>query len=131
MSTFIVGFICAIILAIVLIVWLAYYMFCRERHKPEHFQYSIEDLRIRNIEIAQDQDEGVKKQVTAGIFLMPSRHHIDNDYISRPDYPESPAPQLQPKTEKLIDILNDGPVDADVHKNVSFDLSSQCHTSDV
>lgn len=106
-------------------------MFCRERHKPEHYQYSIEDLRIRNIEIAQEQDDCVKKEMTAGIFVMPSRHHHDNDYVSRPDYPESPAPQLQPRTEKLIDILNDSPVDGDIHKNVSFDLSSQRHNTDV
>ncbi|XP_068620283.1 uncharacterized protein [Battus philenor] len=131
MSTFIVGFVCAVILAVFLIAWIAYCMFCRERHKPEHFQYSIDDLRIRNFEIAQEQDEGIKKEVTAGIFIMPSRHHQDDDYVSRPDYPESPAPRLQPATDKLIDILSDSSVNADIHKGVSFDLSSQRYCSDV
>lgn len=106
-------------------------MFCKERHKPEHYQYNIDDLRIRNVEIAQEQEECGKKEVTAGFFYMPSRHHHDEDYVGRPDYPEGPVPQLQPNTEKLIDILNDSPADADAHKGVSFDLPPDRYCSDV
>ncbi|CAK1584461.1 unnamed protein product [Parnassius mnemosyne] len=131
MSTYIAGLICAIILAVFITVWIAYCMFCRERHKPEYYQRNIDDLRLRNFEIAQEQDDQIKKQITAGIFILPSRHkHHDDDYVSRPDYPESPAPHLQPNTERLIDILNDSP--DEVHKSVSFDLdSSERYCSDV
>ncbi|CAH2266994.1 uncharacterized protein LOC120633181 [Pararge aegeria] len=123
MSTYIIGLICAFVLAAFVIAWITYCMFCKERHKSESYQYNISDLRRRNYEIAQEQMEESPdtKEVTAGIFIMPSRHKEDYSYDKRPDYPEGTLANLQPRTDKLIEII-DSP-DAE-RKCVGFDLNS-------
>ena len=96
-------------------------MFCRERHKSENYQYNISDLQRKNYEFAQEQ-ENTTKEVTAGVFIMPSRHKQNEDftYNKRPDYPEGTAKNLQPKTDQLIEILNESPDDS--RKCVGFDV---------
>ncbi|KAI5643010.1 hypothetical protein NE865_05051 [Phthorimaea operculella] len=117
-------------------------MFCRERHKSELYQYDISDIRHRNYQLAQEQeareaeakDPEYKKTITAGVFILPSRHKQKDDaYQKRPDYPESPPPNLQAGADKLVDIFNDGVADADVHYKdgiYEIDSKSQYH-SDV
>ncbi|XP_045452451.1 uncharacterized protein LOC123661537 isoform X1 [Melitaea cinxia] len=126
MSTYIVGFVCTLILAGFLIAWIAFCMFCRERHKPERYQYDISDLRRKNFELAQEQKESNTKEITAGIFILPSRHKQkdDNSYNKRPDYPEGPVTNLQPRTDKLIEIFNENSPDVEPIKNVGFDIDS-------
>ncbi|XP_045777535.1 uncharacterized protein LOC123875640 [Maniola jurtina] len=135
MSTYIIGLICAMILAAFVIAWITFCMFCKERHKSESYQYNISDLRRKNYEIAQEQMEENSakeyKEVTAGIFIMPSRHKEDYSYEKRPDYPEGTLADLQPRTDKLIEIISDSPTDAE-HKSVGFDLDSSVpYHSDV
>lgn len=108
-------------------------MFFKERHKSESYQYDISDLRRRNYELAQEQEEQVKtKEITAGIFILPSRQKQKDEYDKRPDYPESPAPRLEPRTDKLIEIFEEtpSPTGADV-KCVGFQLDSTTYQSDV
>ncbi|CAH2089590.1 unnamed protein product [Euphydryas editha] len=126
MSTYIIGFICTLILAAFLIAWIAYCMFCRERHKSENYQYDISDLRRKNYELAQEQQESNTKEITAGIFIMPSRHKQkeDNSYNKRPDYPEGPVANMQPRTDKLIEIFNEDTQDVENRKSVGFDIDS-------
>ncbi|XP_047536090.1 uncharacterized protein LOC125070322 [Vanessa atalanta] len=134
MSTYIAGFIFALILSAFLIAWIAYCMFCKERHKSEHYQYSVSDLRRKNYEIAQEQQESNTKEVTAGIFMVPSRHKQKEDYTydKRPDYPEGTVMNLQPRTDKLIEIFNDTPQDVEMRKCVEFDIDSNVrYHSDV
>ncbi|CAG4947307.1 unnamed protein product [Colias eurytheme] len=124
MSTFLAGFITALVLAIIVIIFIAYCMFCKERHKSERFQYDISDIRQKNIEIAQEQEQETKtKEVTAGIFILPrKRHKEDYTYQKRPDYPEGPVSKIEPKTDKLIDILNENSPGTESRKCVEFDL---------
>ncbi|XP_050352508.1 uncharacterized protein LOC126774898 [Nymphalis io] len=134
MSTYIVGFIFALILSAFLIAWIAYCMFCKERHKSEHYQYNVSDLRRKNYEIAQEQQECNTKEVTAGIFMMPSRHKQKEEYTydKRPDYPEGIVMNPQPRTDKLIEIFNDSPQDTEMRKCVEFDIDSNVrYHSDV
>ncbi|CAH0713305.1 unnamed protein product, partial [Brenthis ino] len=122
MTIYIIGFICALILSAFLIGWIAYCMFCKERHKSESYQYNISDLRRLNYEFAQEQQENNTKEVTAGIFILPSRHKQKEDltYTKRPDYPESTVTNLQPTTDKLIEIINESPDEN--RKCVGFDV---------
>ncbi|XP_061383992.1 uncharacterized protein LOC116771851 [Danaus plexippus] len=133
MTTYIVGFICALVLALVLVVWITYCMFCKEKHKSEIYQYNISDLRRYNYEIAQDHEEKKCKEVTAGIFILPSRHkEKDDSYIKRPDYPEGPVSNLQPRTEQLIDIISDSRSDNEDRRCVNFNIESNAQgQSDV
>ncbi|XP_072942932.1 uncharacterized protein [Epargyreus clarus] len=131
MPTLIAGFIAAIVLALFVIAWITYCMFFKERHKSESYQYDISDLRKRNYELAQEQEEQVKtKEIAAGIFILPSRQKHKDEYDKRPDYPESPAPRLEPKTDKLIEIFEETPSPADGNKCVGFQLDST-YQSDV
>lgn len=109
-------------------------MFFKERHKSESYQYDISDLRRRNYELAQEREEQVKvKEITAGIFMLPSRQKHKDEYDKRPDYPESPAPKLEPRTDQLIEIFNESPSPtySDVGKCVGFQLDSGAYHSDV
>lgn len=112
MSVYIAGFICAIVLALFVIAWIAYCMFIKERHKSELHQYNISDLQHRNYMLAQEQErhktEKEAKEVSVGVFVLPSHHkQKDDDFNKRPDYPESPIHMTQPRTDKLIEILNE------------------------
>lgn len=117
------------------IAWITFCMFCKERHKSETYQYNISDLRRRNYQFAQEQieEKSDTKEVTAGIFIMPSRHKTHKDdysYEKRPDYPEGTLANLQPRTDRLIEII-DNPTDGD-RKCVDFDLDSSVpYHSDV
>lgn len=95
--------------AVIVIAWIAYCLFVRERHKSELYQYDIGDLKIRN-QLNSLSDEHVdrekEKEVTAGVIFLPSRHRQIDDYEKRPDYPESSA-SMNPSTDRLIEILND------------------------
>ncbi|XP_053614663.1 uncharacterized protein LOC128677674 [Plodia interpunctella] len=115
MGADIAGFICAVVLAALVVAWIAYCMFVRERHKSEYHQYDISDLQRRQCATGESADVNksmteVKEEkagIRAGIFILPSRHkHNDEDYDKRPDYPESPAPRMV-GTDRLIEILND------------------------
>ncbi|XP_004922377.1 uncharacterized protein LOC101744206 [Bombyx mori] len=132
MSFYIGGFICALVLAALVIVWIAYCMFIRERAKSEDLQYTISDIQHRNYLFSQEQETPVKeKKLTAGIFVLPSRHkQTEDDYRNRPDYPESPLPISQPSTDKLIEILNEDP---NVHymDGICEDSSRTPYHSDV
>lgn len=99
-------------------------MFCKERHKSENYQYNISDIRRLNYELAQEQQENNTKEVTAGIFMLPSRHKQKEDftYAKRPDYPEGTVTNLQPKTDNLIEIFNESPDDKENRKCVGFDV---------
>ncbi|XP_034835685.1 uncharacterized protein [Maniola hyperantus] len=135
MSTYIIGLICAMILAAFVIAWITFCMFCKERHKSESYQYNISDLRRKNYEVAQEkmEENSAKeyKEVTGGIFIMPSRHKEDYSYERRPDYPEGTLANLQPRTDQLIEIISDSPTDAE-HKCVGFDVDSSVpYHSDV
>ncbi|KAJ0174090.1 hypothetical protein K1T71_010236 [Dendrolimus kikuchii] len=116
MTVYIAGFICALILAALVVAWIAYCMFVRERHKSESYQYNISDLQHRNYLHTQEEDEvpdaKKNKEITAGFFYLPSRHKDKDDYVKRPDYPEGPVSLTSPSTEKLIEMLNES---ADVH----------------
>ncbi|XP_049877100.1 uncharacterized protein LOC126374479 [Pectinophora gossypiella] len=137
MSAHIAGFICALVLAAFVVAWITYCMFFRERHKSEHHQYNISDLRHKNYQLAQEQETKEvppKKELVAGVFILPSRHkHKDEDYEKRPDYPESPPPALQAGADQLVEIFNDSVADADVHyKDGIFEIDSNAqYHSDV
>ncbi|XP_013187541.2 uncharacterized protein LOC106132632 [Amyelois transitella] len=112
MAADIAGFICAVVLAALVIAWIAYCMFVRERHKSEFYQYDINDLQRTKCTpseatVGKEEVKEEKSGIRAGIFILPSRHrHKDEDYEKRPDYPESPAPRMV-GTDNLIEILND------------------------
>ncbi|XP_075981777.1 uncharacterized protein LOC142980291 [Anticarsia gemmatalis] len=115
MVLYITGFVIALVLAVLVIAWIAYCMFVREKHKSEFFHHNISDLQRRN-QILNINEESApeKKDMSVGVFVLPSRHkQKDEEYDKRPDYPESPVPVSHPSTDKLLEILNDG--DADVH----------------
>lgn len=104
-------------------------MFCRERHKAEHLQYDISDLKHKNLEIAQEQETKKKKKpLGAGIFVLPSRHKHKDDYQrKRPDYPESPPP-LEPSA-KLVDILDNDSSDLEYKDGIlEIDSKAQYHS---
>lgn len=109
-----------------MIAWIAFCMFCRERHKSERYQYNISDLRRKNYELAQEQQESNTKEITAGIFILPSRHKQkeDNSYNKRPDYPEGPVTNLQPRTDKLIEIFIENSPHVEPIKSVEFYIDS-------
>ncbi|KAL0820553.1 hypothetical protein ABMA28_006401 [Loxostege sticticalis] len=113
MSVYIAGFICALVLAAIVVLWIAYCMFVRERHKSEFYHHNISDLQRRQCVLSQEDDKVDKKEITAGIFILPSRRkHKDEDYVKRPDYPESPVHRMETGTDQLIEIFNDN---VDVH----------------
>ncbi|CAF4808050.1 unnamed protein product [Pieris macdunnoughi] len=106
MSAFLTAFICAIVLAVIVIIFIAYCMFCNERHKSERFQFDITDIRRTNIEIAQKHEQKTKE--VSGVFVLArKKHREDYSYHKRPDYPEGPVTIIEPRTDKLIEILND------------------------
>ncbi|VVD02095.1 unnamed protein product [Leptidea sinapis] len=122
MSTFIAGFICALLLAAVIVLFIAYCMFCKERHKSERFQYDITDTRLSNYEVAQEKNKGNKE--VAGVFVLARKSHKqDYSYSKRPDYPEGPV-GVQPgmETSRLIEIVSDSSPDTDKRKCVDFNL---------
>ncbi|KAJ8714969.1 hypothetical protein PYW08_004950 [Mythimna loreyi] len=115
MSLYILGFVAALILAALVIAWIAYCMFIRERPKSEFFHHNITDLQRRNYILDETVDEvPSKKEMAVGVFVLPSRHKQKiEEYDKRPDYPESPAHKISHNsTEKLVDMLEDS---LDVH----------------
>lgn len=105
-------------------------MFCRERHKSEYHQYDIADLKKRNLEIAQDQEsKAKKKQLAAGIFILPTKHKQKDDYErKRPDYPESPPPLALP-VGKLVEVLDNESSDVEYKDGIlEIDSNSQYHS---
>ncbi|XP_059060822.1 uncharacterized protein LOC131853798 [Achroia grisella] len=123
MSADLAGFICAVILAVLVLLWIAYCMFVRERPKAEFYQYNICDLQRRQ-QILSDLsgDNTETKEVTAGIFILPPRNkNIDDGYEKRPDYPESPPHRMEVSTDKLVEICNESSVGADVHHKGGID----------
>lgn len=90
-------------------------MFIRERHKSEYFHHNISDLQRRSHILSEDnssyskneEEEPKKKEITAAVFVLPSRHKDQTKFDKRPDYPESSAPFSHHSTSKLIDILDD------------------------
>ncbi|XP_063366731.1 uncharacterized protein LOC134655211 [Cydia amplana] len=141
MTQYFAGLICALVLAAFMVVWLAYCMFVRERHKDEH-HYNISDIIKRNTILSEleacETTEEKKSGLVAGVFILPSRHKHkekekeDKDYYDkRPDYPESPVP-LQLSTEKLVELLNDGEKDDDFYKDGTLEIGSNAtYISDV
>ncbi|KOB74982.1 tRNA 5-methylaminomethyl-2-thiouridine biosynthesis bifunctional protein MnmC [Operophtera brumata] len=122
MVVYIAGFICALVLAGIVVAWIAYCMFIRERHKSEYYQYNISDLKHKNDLLSLNHDD-VEKEITAGVLILPSRHRQrDEEYGNRPDYPESPAP-VSPSTEKLIDVFSDKAVEA-YYKDGIYEVDS-------
>lgn len=109
------------------VIWIAYCMFCRERHKSELHQYNISDIRHK-LEIEAQQEEKKQTGLSAGIFILPRIKTKNDEYDKRPDYPESPAPIVQTGPEELIKMFNEGAKSADV--NLEIDSNSQYH-SDV
>lgn len=106
-------------------------MFCRERHKPEHYQYDISDLKHRNLEIAQEHETKAKKKpLAAGIFVLPSRHKQKDDYErKRPDYPESPPPIQLPSVGKLVEVLDNDSSDLEYKDGIlEIDSNAQYHS---
>lgn len=100
-------------------------MFVRERHKSEYYQYNICDLQRREGQLAEitDSRPDIKEEkgITAGIFILPSRHkHKNEGYDRRPDYPESPPRMVG--TEQLIEIVSDA-VD-DHYKDGIYEVDS-------
>ncbi|KAF9424879.1 hypothetical protein HW555_000180 [Spodoptera exigua] len=116
MTLYIIGFVIALVLAAFVIMWIAYCMFIRERHKSEFFHHNISDLQRKNyiLDMEQNEDEvPSKKEMAVGVLVLPSRRkHKIEEYDKRPDYPESPPHISHHSTDKLIDILGDT---ADVH----------------
>ncbi|RVE43735.1 hypothetical protein evm_011584 [Chilo suppressalis] len=111
----IAGFIVALVLAALVVLWIAYCMFVRERHKSEFYHYNISDLHHRQFEQTAEKEQEKEKKapgITAGIFILPSRRKQKDDYVQRPDYPETPQ-QMDTGTDKLIEIFNENT--ADVH----------------
>ncbi|XP_026763199.1 uncharacterized protein LOC113521746 [Galleria mellonella] len=117
MAADIAGFICAVVLAALVLAWIAYCMFVKERPKAEYYQYNICDLQHRQQVLSETPENNTeKKEVAAGIFILPSRHkNVDDSYKKRPDYPESPPPVKEVGTDKLVEIFNENSVGADVH----------------
>ncbi|XP_011568443.3 uncharacterized protein LOC105398088 [Plutella xylostella] len=133
MSAMCVGLICAIILAVFVVIWITYCMFCRERHKSELYQYNISDLLHKNQIEAQNLEEKKESGLAAGIFILPSRHkQADDEYEKRPDYPESPVSALRPGPDDLVKILDDSDKpDCDARNYVTLDnigSNSQYHS---
>ncbi|XP_028174942.1 uncharacterized protein LOC114363426 [Ostrinia furnacalis] len=131
MSVYIGGFICALVLAAIVVVWIVYCMFIRERHKSEFYHYNISDLQRRQYELSEETEKEVeKKEITAGIFILPSRRkQKDEDYDKRPDYPESPVHCMETGTEQLIEIFNDNAVDIHYRDGIiEIDSNSPYHS---
>ncbi|KAG6454420.1 uncharacterized protein LOC115446270 [Manduca sexta] len=130
MTVYIAGFICALVLAALVLAWIAYCMFVRERHKSEVYQYSISDLQHRNYLMSQtpENEKKEEKELTVGYFVLPSRKHKEEDYNNRPDYPESPVPISQPSTDKLIEILNE---EETHYKDGIYEVDSKVMYSEV
>ncbi|CAG9795802.1 unnamed protein product [Diatraea saccharalis] len=124
---YIAGFIVALVLAALVVIWIAYCMFVRERHKSEFYQYNISDLQHREFE-QPPQNEKVmeKKEITAGIFILPSRRKQKDDYVKRPDYPESPTHQMDTGTDKLIEIFNENTADIHFRDGIMDDETNVC-----
>lgn len=153
MGVYIAGFICALVLvssflilhifrvlctnlrhdfpqAGLVVAWIAYCMFIRERHKSEYYHYNISDIRYKNQIMSLNQDEAdVEKEMKVGVLILPShKRQRDEEYGCRPDYPESPAP-VSPSTEKLIDVFNDG---VEAYKDGIYEVDSRApYHSDV
>ncbi|KAL4714984.1 hypothetical protein ACJJTC_003135 [Scirpophaga incertulas] len=133
---YIAGFICAVILAALVLVWIAYCMFIKERHKPKFYQYNIQDIQKKHHEIILSKGKDVeqpKSDIKAGLIILPSRRKPADDYNSRPDYPESPVHKMAGGggTDMLIEAFNENAID--VHYGdgiVEIDSNSHCH-SDV
>lgn len=112
------------------VAWIAYCMFIRERHKSEYYQYNISDLKHKNHLLSLNQDD-VEKEITAGVLILPSRQRRrDEEYDKRPDYPESVAP-VSPSTEKLIDVFSDNGVETCFMDGIYEVDSSARYHSDV
>lgn len=95
--------------AALVLIWIAYCMFVRERHKSECYQYNIADLERRReiLSAVNEAPTETKKEITAGVFILPSLRKPKNEgYYNRPDYPESPPPMSHPSTDRLINILD-------------------------
>lgn len=134
MSVYIAGLICALVLAALVVIWIAYCMFVRERHKSEYYQYNISDLQHRQFEQTMEQDKMEKvetKGITAGIFILPSRHKQKDEYDMRPDYPESPVHKMDTGTDKLIEIFNDNTADIHYKDGIVEVDSNAAYHSDV
>ncbi|KAI8420216.1 hypothetical protein MSG28_008761 [Choristoneura fumiferana] len=135
MTEYIAGFIAAIVLSALLVLWLIYCMFVRERHK-RHAHYSIGDIIKRNQELELQANAEItpekKSGLSAGIFILPTRHrHKDDyDYEKRPDYPESRVPMpLQLSTDKLVEFCDDND---DFYKDGTLEIGSNAtYISDV
>lgn len=113
--------------AALVIIWIAYCMFVRERHKSEFFHHNIADLQRRNHILDETVDEKpTKKEMAVGVFVLPSRHKQNiEEYDKRPDYPESPPHVSHHSTEKLIDMLDDN---IDVHYGDGiYEIDSHAH----
>nr|XP_021190530.2 uncharacterized protein LOC110376390 [Helicoverpa armigera] len=129
-----VGFIVALVLAALVIIWIAYCMFVRERHKSEVFHHNIADIQHKNYVLQMEDEEpkkDVKKDLAVGVFVLPSRHKQKTEtYDKRPDYPESPV-HVTHSTDKLINILNDSADDLHYKDGIyEVDSHQPCH-SDV
>ncbi|KAM3963286.1 uncharacterized protein ACR2FA_002650 [Aphomia sociella] len=131
MSADVAGFICAVVVAVLVIAWIAYCMFVKERPKSEFYQYNICDLQRRNQVLSEpcdDTTEKTSKEITAGIFILPSLHkNKDDDYKKRPDYPESSASRLKVQgTDNLIEIFDESSSGADAqHKHDIYEVDGR------
>uniref|UniRef100_A0A2A4IYG9 Uncharacterized protein n=1 Tax=Heliothis virescens TaxID=7102 RepID=A0A2A4IYG9_HELVI len=126
-----IGFIVALVLAALVIIWIAYCMFVRERHKSERFHHNIADIQHKNYVLSQMEDEvPVKKDLGVGVFVLPSRHkQKTEDYDKRPDYPESPVHVTHQSTDKLIHILNESADDLHYKDGIyEVDSHQPCHS---
>lgn len=96
--------------------WITYCMFFKEKPKSELNHYDISDIQCKNQQILQEPVVGKKKrELMAGIFILPGRrahHKKDTYYDKRPDYPESPVPALQTGADDLVKVFNDCTLEA-------------------
>lgn len=92
-------------------------MFYKEQHKPEHHQYNISDLKVKNIKIAQEiENEQSPKIKTAPlaagfVFLSSRRKQTDVYEDRRPDYPELSSRNIGDGTKEFIEIVHETAAD--------------------
>lgn len=105
------------------IAWIAYCMFVKEKHKSEFYHHNISDLQRRNEILGQvEETTPEKKDIGVGILVLPSRHkNNDDQFEKRPDYPESPIPISMPSTDKLIEILDEAH-----YRDGIYEVDSSC-----
>ncbi|CAB3227437.1 unnamed protein product [Arctia plantaginis] len=126
MNSYVAGFIVALILALLVIAWITYCMFVKEKHKSEFYHHNISDLQRRNEILGQVEETAPQeKEIDVGTLVLPSRHENKDEESEKRlnsllpsfclldiHYPESTIHISTPITEKLMEILDDGDTDA-------------------